>query len=279
MTAPVIMLRNLSLQIGDTVLLDSVDLNVTAGERIGIIGPNGAGKSSLLRLLGGTATGRVTGDISVLDRDLRQRLSRREQQTFHSEVGKVFQSLQLVPRLSTLDNVMIGALARHRSPLSWARLFPVAESDVAQQILRKVGLETFATVRTDCLSGGQRQKVALARLLMQRPRLILADEPTAALDPTAAAEMAALLASCARDAGIVMLTVVHEPALLPLLAERVIGLRQGRIVFDVPTAAVTAPHLAALYEGIPHRKTPRYAPPYPNLALTSSSDAILKVES
>ena len=114
-----------------------------------------------------------------------------------------------------------------------------------------MGLPAKAQVRVDQLSGGERQKVAIARMLMQRPRLILADEPTAALDPQAAAEVCALLAEAARGATLV--SVVHNPALLPLLADRVIGLRQGRICFDLPVAQVGAPELAMLYgrsEGI-----------------------------
>lgn len=247
MSPPAIVLRNLTLRVGSTVLLDGIDLSVTAGERIGIIGPNGAGKSSLLKVIGGTAPGHVTGAIEVLGRNLALPLSRSTQRAFQAQVGQVFQALQLVPRLSALDNVLIGALSRNRSPLSWARLFPAAERDRGRQALRTVGMEALATARTDRLSGGQRQKVALARLLMQQPDLILADEPTAALDPAAAAEIAAQLASYARGAGIAMLTVVHEPALLPLLAERVIGLQQGRILFDLPTADVSPRQLATLY--------------------------------
>lgn len=250
MNTPVILLHDLRLRIGSTTLLDGVGLRVMAGERIGIIGPNGAGKSSLLRVLAGTAPGQVSGTIHVLGKDLSQPLSRRARRAFQAQVGQVFQSLQLVPRLSALDNVLIGALSRNRSPLSWARLFPAAERDRALQALRTVGMTPLATARTDSLSGGQRQKVALARLLMQQPGLILADEPTAALDPAAAAEMAGQLARHAHDAGIAMLAVVHEPALLPLLADRVIGLRQGRVMFDLSTAAVTPSRLAALYGDI-----------------------------
>ena len=238
MNAPVITLRNVSLQVGSTTLLDDITLSVAAGERIGIIGPNGAGKSSLLRALGGVAPGCLSGTIEVLGRNLARPLSRRDKRGFQAEVGQVFQALQLVPRLSALDNVLIGALARHRSPLSWARLFPEATREQAQHALQTVGMEALGSVRTDRLSGGQRQKVAVARLLMQQPGLILADEPTAALDPAAAAEIAVHLAGCAHDTNVAMLVVVHEPALLPLLAERVIGLRHGRILFD----------LAALYD-------------------------------
>ena len=108
-----------------------------------------------------------------------------------------------------------------------------------------MGLLARARTRADRLSGGEKQKVAIARLLMQRPRLILADEPTAALDPSAAAEVCHLLVRAAREA--TLITVVHNLALLPLLAERVIGLKQGRIAFDLPLARVDDQELVDLY--------------------------------
>ncbi len=127
--------------------------------------------------------------------------------------------------------------------------------------LRAVGLGERCATHADRLSGGERQKVAIARMLLQRPRLILADEPTAALDPAAAGEVCALLANAAgADRGVTLLSVVHSPALLPLLCERVIGLAHGRIVFDRPVAAVGDNGLASLYRPPP-------MPPQPPSAL------------
>ena len=116
----------------------------------------------------------------------------------------------------------------------------------ARQALDAVGLNLKADTRTDKLSGGEKQRVAIARMLMQKPRLILADEPTAALDPGAAAEVCELLVNSARDA--TLITVVHNPTLLPVLAQRVIGLKAGRIIFDVPTAEVNEQRLQLLYD-------------------------------
>ena len=249
MSAPAIALRALRVEIGTTIVLEGIDLTVESGERLCIIGPNGAGKSTLLKVLTGTAPGRMTGLVRVLGHELSLPLSRHRQRVLQAQVGQVFQTLQLVPRLSVLENVLIGALARVRSPLTWARLFPAAEITLAQQALQTVGMGAMESVRADHLSGGQRQKVAVARMLMQQPGLILADEPTAALDPAAAVEVANLLTSCAIHGGIAMVSVVHDPALISLLAERVVGMRDGRIVFDLLASDVNDAMLASLYGG------------------------------
>ena len=125
------------------------------------------------------------------------------------------------------------------------RSYPANEVDAALQALHAVGMAARAQDRADSLSGGERQKLAMARLLLQRARLVLADEPTASLDPAAAQQACALLRQAA--AGATLLTVVHEPALLPLLGDRVLGLRAGRLVFDRPVGQVDDRLLADLY--------------------------------
>ncbi len=227
--------------LGEKLTLELDRLCIAHGERVAIIGPNGAGKSSLLRVLSGFVRPEQ-GTVAVLGRRLDRRAPIR---ALRSEIGQVHQGLHLVQRLSALDNVLIGALGRLSGWRTWARCYRVAEIDEAEACLRKVGLSDKAHTRVDRLSGGERQKVAIARMLMQRPRLILADEPTAALDPQAAAEVCTLLAKAAHGATLV--SVVHNPALLPLLADRVIGLRQGRVCFDLPVAQAGAAELAMLY--------------------------------
>jgi phosphonate transport system ATP-binding protein len=229
---------------GGKLALDIDQLRIAAGERIAIVGQNGAGKSTLLRLLAGFVRPE-RGIALVLGHRLPSRTSAGSLKGLRREIGQVFQGLHLVQRLSALDNVLIGALGRltgWRTWLRWHRAEDIAEAEAA---LREVGLLAKADLRVDRLSGGERQKVAIARMWMQRARLIIADEPTAALDPQAAAEVCALLARAAQ--GATLLSVVHNPALLPLLADRVIGLRQGRIVFDLPLAAVDDARLLALY--------------------------------
>jgi phosphonate transport system ATP-binding protein len=228
--------------LGDKLTLELHGLRVHHGERIAIIGPNGAGKSSLLRVLSGFVRP-TRGLVTVLDRQLAAPGG--ELRKLRCEIGQVHQGLHLVQRLSAVDNVLIGALGRLSGWRTWARCYRAVDIDEAEASLRKVGLRDKAQTRVDRLSGGERQKVAIARMLMQRPRLILADEPTAALDPQAATEVCILLAAAAQGATLV--SVVHNPLLLPFLADRVIGLRQGRIAFDLPVAQVGAPELARLY--------------------------------
>lgn len=241
---PAICLKSLVCVADDRALLDIGELTVAQGERIAIVGHNGAGKSTLLKLLSGFMRP-AHGTAQVLGRALEKPLSAADLRSLRKEVGQVLQGLHLVPRLTALENVLIGGLARVAGWRSWARFHAAHEVAEAEAALHAVGLLARARTRADRLSGGEKQKVAIARLLMQRPRLILADEPTAALDPSAAAEVCQLLVRAARRA--TLITVVHNPSLLPMLAERVIGLKQGRMVFDLPLARVDDQELVSLY--------------------------------
>ncbi len=242
--AAAIALKSLACIADDRSLLEIDELTVAAGERIAIVGHNGAGKTTLLRLLSGFMRP-AHGTAEVLGRTLQEALPAAELRALRQEVGQVLQGLHLVARLSAIENVLIGSLGRVTGWRSWTRCYPAPEVAQAAAALQAVGLRAHAHMRADKLSGGEKQKVAIARLLMQRPRLILADEPTAALDPSAAAEVCQLLVKAARQA--TLITVVHNPALLPLLAERVIGLKQGRITFDLPLASVGDHELGHLY--------------------------------
>ncbi|WP_374691460.1 phosphonate ABC transporter ATP-binding protein [Accumulibacter sp.] len=244
--APLVELRGVRCTAGGRTLLAVDSLAITAGERVAIVGHNGAGKSTLLKLVSGFVTP-GQGIVTVLGQRLPQP-SAAALRALRRDVGQVMQGLHLVARLSALENVLVGCLGRVDGWRSWTRFFPADEVAAARQALHAVGIGDRCATRADRLSGGERQKVAIARLLLQRPRLILADEPTAALDPAAAGEVCALLANAAgADAGVTLLSVVHSPALLPLLCERVIGLAKGRIVFDLPLAAVGDGALASLY--------------------------------
>ena len=242
--------RGLICQAGGRTVLEIDEWQVRSGERIAIIGANGAGKSTLLRALSGFARP-AHGTLTVLGHAVlgaQVHMPGADLRALRREVGQVLQGLHLVQRLSALENVLIGGLGRQRGWAAWrgwARCPAQADVAEAEAALRAVGLLAKAGERADRLSGGERQRVAIARMLMQRPRLILADEPTASLDPLAAAEVCRLLAQAA--AGATLITVVHNPSLIPLLADRVLGLKAGRLAFDLPVAALDDHRLAALY--------------------------------
>lgn len=245
MTSASILMRDVLWRVQGRTVLDISSFEVREGERIALVGPNGAGKSTLLRVLAGAVVP-TEGTVSVLHRQPAQVLNGAQRRAWRREIGLVYQDLHLVARLTALDNTLIGALGRLQGWRTWLRVYPETVRQQAFKALRSVGLFEQHDVRTDRLSGGERQKLAIARMLMQQPRLILADEPTAALDPAAADEVCRLLVQAAR--GATLLTVVHNTALLPMLADRVIGLRQGRIDFDLPVAQVDDRTLLALYQ-------------------------------
>jgi phosphonate transport system ATP-binding protein len=251
----VIDIDDLRCEAGGRTTLHLPRLHIAAGERVAIVGHNGAGKSTLLRALGGFVPP-AHGRLQVLGRELGARPGGATLRALRCEVAQVMQGLHLVQRLTARENVLIGALGRLHGWRSWARLHAPEDVAEADRALDAVGLSARAGLRADRLSGGERQKVALARMLMQRPRLILADEPTASLDPAAALEVCRLLVRAAAlagkaapgtERGATLITVVHHPALLPVLADRVIGLRGGRLAFDLPVSAVDAVTLDALY--------------------------------
>ena len=244
---PVVLISALRCEFAGRAALDLPRLAIHAGERVAIVGHNGAGKSTLLRCLSAFLAP-TQGQITVLGQRIDGGLQPGDLRALRRQVGQVMQGLHLVHRLTVLENVLIGTLGRTRGAAtwrSWARWYAPAEVDAAHQALVAVGLLGQANARADRLSGGERQKVAIARMLVQQPRLILADEPTASLDPAAAREVCNLLVLAAR--GKTLLTVVHDTRVLPLLADRVIGLAHGRLVFDLPVSAVDEPTLGALY--------------------------------
>ncbi len=254
MTAPVdsaVRLDGVQVMLGARCLLQLPRLVIAAGERVAIVGANGAGKSTLLRVIAGQLRPNA-GQVQLLGRELwspRSPLSPAARRALRRDVGLLMQGLHLVGRLSARENVLIGALGRpapwHQAWRSWLRCPTPALRDEAGAALAALGLQQQATTRADRLSGGERQKVGLARLQLQRPLLVLADEPTAALDPQAVKQVCALLQATAAAGTLV--SVVHHAALLPQLATRVIGLQGGMLAWDLPLADVDDTRLAALY--------------------------------
>ena len=237
--------RGLQVSAGRHVLLRDVGLSVAPGERVALVGHNGAGKSSFLRAL--TGFNAVTrGSLRVLGTELAGPHAAPALRALRCRVAQVHQGLPLVGRLGALDNVLIGGAGRHASPMTWFRRWPAAECRAAQAALSRVGLGWAAGRRTDSLSGGERQKVAIARALHQRPTLLLADEPTASLDADAADEVIGLLVEVAAERGATLVCVVHDLELLPRLTDRAITLRHGVVVADVAVTSHTPGQLRGM---------------------------------
>jgi phosphonate transport system ATP-binding protein len=218
---------------------------VAAGELVVVLGANGSGKSTLLRCIV-RLTEPSSGSIRVLGRDfvsLRGKALREARRS----VAMIFQSANLVKRRSALANVASGSLGRHHDLLTALGRLPRQELLDSGALLDRVGLLHLAHRRADTLSGGEAQRVAIARGLAQQPRILLADEPVASLDPEAAEGVLILLSRLATDDGLGVLCVLHQPDLALRHAHRVVGLRQGRVVFDAMTADVEPRIIGELY--------------------------------
>jgi phosphonate transport system ATP-binding protein len=166
-------------------------------------------------------------------------------------LGMVFQQARLIGRRSVLSNVLCGTLGRHHGVASSLGFLPRDETGHALRCLDQVGLKAFARQRAGTLSGGQAQRVAIARALAQRPSALLADEPVASLDPEAAEEVMRLLRRLSRDEGLGVICVLHQPDLARRYADRIIGMRQGQMVFDTRPDTLQEAEIAALYEATP----------------------------
>lgn len=230
-----------------TPVWSNVSFSVPAGQRVAIIGGNGTGKSTLLRcclrLIEPDA-----GEVRLHDKPLTGVHARRLRR-LRASVGFVFQKHNLVPRLSVLTNVLHGGMARARGPRYWLQsLAHHEEREYALHCLEQVKLAHLATRRADHLSGGQSQRVAIARALMQRPTMIFADEPVASLDPQAGEEVMAIFTDLTRMHGLTLMFVSHHLEHAIHYADRVLGLRGGKIDLDTPVATESIATLRTLYE-------------------------------
>lgn len=244
-------LAGVTVAFGDETALRDVDLDVAAGEAVGLVGPSGAGKTSLLRLLNGTLRPSA-GTVAVGGENLSQ-LSARQLRAVRSRIGVVHQDLRLVPNLRVMRNVLAGRLGR-LSLLGAARLLflpPHREVRRVHQILERVGIAEKLYERTDRLSGGQRQRVAIARALYQEPAAMLPDEPISSLDPARARDTLNLLVEVCRESGITLCASLHDLSAAREFLPRLVGLRRGRVIFDRPTLELDDDDFHGLYDLAP----------------------------
>jgi phosphonate transport system ATP-binding protein len=231
--SPRIVLAQVTKRYAQTVALDHVTLTIEPGEFVAVIGRSGAGKTTLLRCLAGAVPVsegaiRVGGcDVAALDG---ARL-----QAHRARVGMVFQQFNLVKRLRVVDNVLIGRLPHLRGWRRWVALawrFGPREREIALRCLVHVGLLERTWQRADTLSGGEQQRVAIAKILAQAPELILADEPIASLDVANATAVMDTLRRVATDTGLTVVTTLHQVEAARRYADRILGFCHGRLVFD-----------------------------------------------
>lgn len=227
------------------VILDGLSLTVAPGEMVALVGANGAGKTTLLRSLIGL-TPPVAGRVAVDGTEVGS-AGRRELQALRRRTGVVFQRLGLATRLPAFANVLHGAMGRSGPRGWWPAAAPQQLRDEAMACLARVGLDEHATTRVDRLSGGQRQRVAIARMLMQRPTLVLADEPVASLDPAGGVAIMALLREVAAEQAMTVVVTLHQLDFARRFADRVVGLRGGRVELDQPASCCEASTLDELY--------------------------------
>jgi phosphonate transport system ATP-binding protein len=228
--------------------LDRVSLTIRAGEFVAVIGKSGAGKTTLLRCLS-CATTATDGTIHVGETDLAT-LQGMALRRYRVRVGMIYQQFNLVKRLRVIDNVLVGRLPHLRGWRYWAaivRAFETQQRAIASRCLHHVGLLDRMWQRTDTLSGGEQQRVAIARILAQAPHLILADEPVASLDMMNGVLVMETLRRIASEAGLTVITNLHHVEYARRYADRVVGLSAGQVVFDDPPALLTEAALRAIF--------------------------------
>lgn len=245
-----ILVEDLSKTFEDHAALKSLSLEVASGEMVALIGASGSGKSTLIRAISGLIRGDADGAsrVSIDGRVMQERgrLSRNAK-SIRRDVGVIFQQFNLVNRLSVLMNVLCGLLGRTPVWRATLGLFTPAEKSIALAALDRVGILPTAKRRASTLSGGQQQRAAIARALVQRARLVLADEPIASLDPGSAHRVMETLADINAEQGITVVVSLHQVEYARRFCPRTIALRDGAIAYDGPSEALTDAFLTELY--------------------------------
>ena len=227
--------------------LDNVNLKINRGEFVAIIGLSGAGKSTLIRTIN-RMIDITDGNLIVNGKNVKE-LKGKQLREFRRKIGMIFQSFNLVTRTSVIKNVLTAKVPDIPFISSIFGIFTKEEKIQALEALDKMGIVDKAFIRADQLSGGQQQRVALSRTLAQNPEIILADEPVAALDPITARKVMEDFKKINREMNISILINIHHVELALNYADRIVGIKDGKIVYDGSSSEVTEEILETIYKG------------------------------
>jgi len=226
--------------------LKNINLKINEGEFVVIVGMSGAGKSTLIRSINRMVTP-TSGALIVDGEDILQ-LKDNQLRKVRTNIGMIFQSYNIVKRMSVLRNVLAGRLGHTGTLRSLVGWFPQNDLQIAMNNLERVGIEEKAYVRASNLSGGQQQRISIARALTQQPKVILADEPVASLDPPTSHKVMKDLKRVSREDGLTTIVNLHFIDMAMEYADRIIGLRDGNLVFDGPIEEVTDQTFEEIYD-------------------------------
>ena len=227
------------------VALKNVSLDIHHGEMVSVVGLSGSGKSSLIRTINGLVP--ITSGSLVVGGFQLETARAGDLRRLRGEIGMIFQGFNLAKRTSVLNNVLVGRLAHTTTLRTLLGTYRASDRQIAFEALDRVGILAKVWDRASSLSGGQQQRVAIARALCQEPRLVLADEPVASLDPPTAHEVMGDLRRINEDLGITVVTNLHLIDLARSYGTRIIGLRAGEVVFDGPVQAASDSVFAEIY--------------------------------
>lgn len=244
-----ISIQNLNKYYSSLHVLRSLDLSIESGEGVVLLGANGCGKSTLMKCLNGLEKPQ-SGSILINGKDVTTAKGR-GLRNIRRELGVVFQQFNLVENLTVFQNVLYGAMGQYRGGLLkvWNTLASSEVREKAMHCLDRVHMADKANHRCRELSGGQQQRVAIARMLMQNPRIILADEPVASLDPKAGIEVMDLLWEVVREQKMTVFCSLHQLDLAKTYADRIVGMKAGRILMDTNHSPADRESLSSLYTG------------------------------
>lgn len=230
-------------------VLRGLDLDVAGESVVSIIGASGAGKSTLLRCINRLVEP-TEGSIELNGLELTH-LKREELRKARRRIGMIFQGFNLVDRLTVMENVQCGRLGYIPYWRAALRKYPAEDIERAYHLMERVGIAHYANKRADALSGGERQRVGVVRALMQQPEILLADEPTASLDPVSSRQIMELLQTLAQELSLPVLINIHNVAEAREYTQRIVGMRFGKLIFDGKPADLDQEAMDAVYNGTP----------------------------